>query len=94
MDPVGGMRAGTPSTLKLWRLTDETVLFPGSDAADPGCVAGGAGRSRRHGHGHKLPEDPTKAYITLGILVAAAGMFFTEIVPLPITALRCRWRFP
>lgn len=35
----------------------------------------------------KLPEDPTKAYITLGILVAAAVMFFTEIVPLPITAL-------
>ena len=39
------------------------------------------------GMGIKLPEDPTKAYITLGILVAAAVMFFTEIVPLPITAL-------
>lgn len=35
----------------------------------------------------KLPEDPTKAYITLGILVVAAVMFFTEVVPLPITAL-------
>lgn len=35
----------------------------------------------------KLPEDPTKAYITLGILFVAAVMFFTEIVPLPITAL-------
>ena len=35
----------------------------------------------------KLPEDPTKAYITLGILGVAAVMFFTEIVPLPITAL-------
>lgn len=39
------------------------------------------------GMGIKLPEDPTNAYITLGILVAAAVMFFTEIVPLPITAL-------
>ena len=39
------------------------------------------------GMGIKLPEDPTKAYITLGILVAAAVMFFTEVVPLPITAL-------
>ena len=39
------------------------------------------------GMGIKLPEDPTKAYITLGSLVAAAVMFFTEIVPLPITAL-------
>lgn len=37
--------------------------------------------------GIKLPEDPTKAYITLGILVIAAIMFFTEVVPLPITAL-------
>ena len=37
--------------------------------------------------GIKLPEDPTKAYITLGILVLAAIMFFTEVVPLPITAL-------
>lgn len=35
----------------------------------------------------KLPEDPTKAYITLGILFVAAVMFFTEVVPLPITAL-------
>ena len=34
-----------------------------------------------------LPEDPTKAYITLGILVVAAVMFFTEVVPLPVTAL-------
>ena len=37
--------------------------------------------------GIKLPADPTKAYITLGILLVAAVMFFTEIVPLPITAL-------
>lgn len=37
--------------------------------------------------GIKLPDDPTKAYITLGILFVAAVMFFTEIVPLPITAL-------
>ena len=35
----------------------------------------------------KLPEDPTKAYITLGILFVAAVMFFTEVVPLPITAM-------
>lgn len=42
----------------------------------------------------KLPDDPTKAYITLGILVAAALMFFTEIVPLPITALLVPWRSP
>ncbi len=37
--------------------------------------------------GIKLPSDPTKAYITLGILLVAAIMFFTEVVPLPITAL-------
>ncbi|MBO4300391.1 MAG: SLC13/DASS family transporter [Desulfovibrio sp.] len=37
--------------------------------------------------GITLPEDPTKAYITLGILGVAAIMFFTEIVPLPVTAL-------
>lgn len=37
--------------------------------------------------GIKLPEDPTKAYITLAILLGAAIMFFTELVPLPITAL-------
>lgn len=35
----------------------------------------------------ELPKDPTHAYITLGILFVAAIMFFTEIVPLPITAL-------
>lgn len=34
-----------------------------------------------------LPADPTQAYITLGILLIAALMFFTEIIPLPITAL-------
>ena len=34
-----------------------------------------------------LPEDPTKAYITLGILCVAGVMFFLEIVPLPVTAL-------
>lgn len=37
--------------------------------------------------GIKLPTDPTKAYITLGILFAAAVLFFTEVIPLPITAL-------
>lgn len=37
--------------------------------------------------GIKLPTDPTKAYITLAILLGAAVMFFTEAVPLPITAL-------
>lgn len=37
--------------------------------------------------GIKLPADPTNAYITLGILLAAAVLFFTEIIPLPITAL-------
>ena len=35
----------------------------------------------------KLPEDPTKAYITLGILLVAAIMFFTEVVPLPVTSM-------
>ncbi len=35
----------------------------------------------------KLPEDLTHAYITLGILLAAAVLFFTEVFPLPITAL-------
>ncbi|MBQ9537294.1 MAG: SLC13/DASS family transporter [Desulfovibrionaceae bacterium] len=34
-----------------------------------------------------LPADPTKAYITLGILFIAAVMFFLEVVPLPVTAL-------
>ncbi len=34
-----------------------------------------------------LPEDPTKAYITLGILAIAAVLFFTEAIPLPITAM-------
>lgn len=34
-----------------------------------------------------LPADPTQAYITLGILLIAALMFFTEVIPLPITAL-------
>ncbi len=33
------------------------------------------------------PPDPTKAYITLGILGVAAILFFTEIVPLPVTAM-------
>ena len=35
----------------------------------------------------KLPEDPSNAYITLGILVVAAIMFFTEVVPLACTAI-------
>lgn len=35
----------------------------------------------------ELPKDPTHAYITLATLVVAAIMFFTEILPLPITAL-------
>ncbi len=34
-----------------------------------------------------LPADTTQAYVTLGILMLAAVMFFTEIVPLPVTAL-------
>lgn len=37
--------------------------------------------------GITLPEDPTKAYITLGILLVAAVMFFTEVTPLPVTAM-------
>lgn len=37
--------------------------------------------------GIKLPADPTHAYITLAILLAAAILFFTELIPLPITAL-------
>ena len=35
----------------------------------------------------QLPEDPSNAYITLGILVVAAIMFFTEVVPLACTAI-------
>ena len=35
----------------------------------------------------KLPEDPTKAYITLGILGVSAILFFTEAIPMPITAM-------
>ena len=37
--------------------------------------------------GIQLPADPTKAYLTLGILLVAAVMFFTEVVPLPVTAM-------
>jgi anion transporter len=33
------------------------------------------------------PPPPSHAYITLGILAAAAVLFFTEAVPLPITAM-------
>ena len=35
----------------------------------------------------KLPDDPTKAYFTLGILAIAVVMFFTECVPLACTAI-------
>lgn len=31
--------------------------------------------------GLELPDNPTNAYITLGILVAAAVLFFTEVIP-------------
>jgi anion transporter len=31
--------------------------------------------------------DATKAYITLGVLFAAAALFFTEVIPLPVTAV-------
>ena len=37
--------------------------------------------------GAAVPGDPTKAYITLGILVVAALLFVTEALPLPITAM-------
>ena len=33
------------------------------------------------------PADPTNAYLTLGILGVAAVLFFTEVIPLPITAM-------
>ena len=33
------------------------------------------------------PPPPSHAYITLGILAVAAVLFFTELVPLPITAM-------
>ena len=40
------------------------------------------------GMGIKLPEDPLGPYITLGIPRSGGGRnFFTEVVPLPITAL-------
>lgn len=35
----------------------------------------------------KLPEDLTNAYITLAILAVAAFLFFTELFPLPVTAM-------
>ena len=35
----------------------------------------------------KLPENPVPAYITLGILACSAVLFFTEVIPMPITAL-------
>ncbi len=34
-----------------------------------------------------IPADLTKAYITLGILFVAAVLFFSEVIPLPITAM-------
>ncbi|MBQ1330742.1 MAG: FAD-binding protein, partial [Desulfovibrio sp.] len=37
--------------------------------------------------GIKLPENPAPAYITLGILACSAVLFFTEVIPMPITAL-------
>jgi anion transporter len=37
--------------------------------------------------GSAVPEDLTNAYITLGILAVAAVLFFTEAVPLPVTAM-------
>ena len=37
--------------------------------------------------GLELPDNPTNAYITLGILVAAAVLFFTEVIPLACTAM-------
>lgn len=33
------------------------------------------------------PPPPSHAYITLGILAVAAVLFFTEVIPLPITAM-------
>ncbi len=47
----------------------------------------GASAAQAATTGIELPADPTQAYITLGILLIAALMFFTELVPLPITAL-------
>lgn len=41
----------------------------------------------QQGLGIKLPDDPTHAYITLAILGIAAVLFFTEVIPMPITAL-------
>ena len=35
----------------------------------------------------KLPENPTKAYITLAVLVSAAVLFFLEVIPLACTAM-------
>ncbi|MGE4298451.1 MAG: SLC13 family permease [Desulfovibrionaceae bacterium] len=35
----------------------------------------------------KAPVDPTNAYITLAVLGVSAVLFFTEIVPLPVTAM-------
>ena len=37
--------------------------------------------------GSAVPEDLTNAYITLSILGVAAILFFTELVPLPVTAM-------
>lgn len=94
VDPVGGMRAGTPSTLKLWRLTDETVLFPAAMLLILAVLLAGQDALAATGMGIKLPEDPTKAYITLGILVAAAVMFSPKSYPCPSPPCWCRWRFP
>ncbi|HPE37647.1 MAG TPA: SLC13 family permease, partial [Spirochaetales bacterium] len=37
--------------------------------------------------GAATPPPPSHAYLTLGILAAAAVLFFTEAIPLPITAM-------
>ena len=64
------------SLLALGVVACGVFLFGGFD-----CLAA-TGTS-----GAAVPGDPTKAYITLGILVVAALLFVTEALPLPITAM-------
>jgi len=62
----------TKKTLSIISLTILATLFVAGT-----CFAAGAA----------TPPPPSHAYITLGILAVAAVLFFTEVVPLPVTAM-------
>ena len=71
------MKRLTPLTGALAMLGALVLLLAAQDALAAANVADAI----------KLPEDPTKAYFTLAILLVAVVMFFTECVPLACTAM-------